>query len=508
VYIAADNQSMFWNVQSRRVGEPWLVTLGVLSLAFAVSGLSTTGTNFRLVGLDAAFALGLVGLGWVLGRIQARPEWLLLLPVGCDVVIAGLRQAQGGSTSGYSPLAILPVVWVGLLYGRRFVALITVVTGAMFALPIALIGAPLYPDSGWRSAVLWVAVALVVGTAVRNVMASQRRQTALANRRASELDRLVETQTTIATARFDVQAVLDTIVEEARALTQAAGAVVELPEGDEMVYTAGAGAATVHVGVRIARAGSMAGLALTTRETLRCRDSELDPRVDRKATTAVGARSMIVVPLVHDSRAEGVLKVYSAAVDAFDDGHVRTLELLASMIAAALARAALMGRLAEQAGTDELTGLMNRREWDSRLEQAIARSRRSGLPVSVVVLDVDGLKQVNDRDGHAAGDEYLKAVSGAWAHALRETDALGRVGGDEFAVLLEGVEELSARDTLRRLDRSLAPGHNASAGVATWRAGEDAAALVARADAAMYEAKRIAHARGRRTAGPRADRAA
>jgi diguanylate cyclase (GGDEF)-like protein len=499
---------MLNNVQGRRLGEPWLITLGVLSLAFATSGLSTPGTHWRLVGLDAAFAVGLVGLAWVLGRLHARPEWLLLLPVGCDLAIAGLRQAQGGSTSGYSPLAILPVVWVGLVYGRRAVALLTIVTGAVFALPIALIGAPLYPDSGWRNAVLWVAVALVVGTAARQVMASQRRQTSLANRRASELDRLVDTQTTIATARFDVQAVLDTIVEEALALTGADGAVVELPEGDEMVYTAGAGAAARHLGVRLAQAGSMSGLALATRETLRCRDSELDPRVDRVATAAVGARSMIVVPLVHDSQAEGVLKVYSGVVDAFDDGHVRTLELLASMIAAALARAALMQKLSEQAGTDELTGLMNRREWDGRLHQALARSRRSGVPLSVVLLDVDGLKQVNDRDGHAAGDEYLRAVSDAWAGVLRETDALGRLGGDEFAVLLEGADELAARDTLRRLERSLAAGHRASAGVATWRAGEDAAALVARADASMYEAKRVAHARGYSRRDGSAERAA
>jgi diguanylate cyclase (GGDEF)-like protein len=121
---------------------------------------------------------------------------------------------------------------------------------------------------------------------------------------------------------------------------------------------------------------------------------------------------------------------------------------------------------------------------------------------------VDGLKQVNDRDGHAAGDEYLQAVSNAWTAALRETDALGRLGGDEFAVLLEGTDEIAARDTLRRLERSLALGQRASAGVATWHAGEDGPALVARADAAMYEAKRRARARGYSRREPRADRAA
>src|SRR5690242_230930 len=140
---------MLQELQRRRwLGRPWVVTLGVLSLAFMVLGLATTGTNWPLVVADGGLAVALVGLAWLLPRVTARPEWLLVLPLGCDLVIAGLRQAQGGSTSGYSPLAILPVVWVGLTYGRRAVTLITAVTGAVFALPIALVGAPLYPASG------------------------------------------------------------------------------------------------------------------------------------------------------------------------------------------------------------------------------------------------------------------------------------------------------------------------------------------------------------------------
>ncbi len=480
--------------RQRWLGSPWVVTLGVLSLAFAGLGLGTEGTNWVLVGVAALFAASLVGLGWSLGRSSLPLAVLLILPIGCDLVITALRQAQGGSSSGYSPLTILPIVWVGLAFGRRAVGLITLVTAAMFALPILLIGPPMYPDSGWRGVVLWVIVAFVVGTGARRVMASQRHQTALATSRAAQLDRLVSTQNRIATARFEVNATLDTVVEQALMLTGAEGAVVELPEGDEMVYTAGAGAAVGHIGTRIPREGSISGLALETSQTLHCRDSEKDPRVDRAATAAVGARSMIVVPLVHDGEATGILKVYAGRVGAFDEHQAAVLELLASMIAAALVRAALMQRLAEEARTDELTGLLNRREWDQRLELALARSRRSGQPVSVLVMDVDGLKAVNDRDGHGAGDEYLQDVSRAWAGAIRETDALGRIGGDEFAVLLEGADAAAADEAARRMAAALGPGRRASIGVATWSAPEDSTELVARADAEMYAQKRRARA--------------
>jgi diguanylate cyclase (GGDEF)-like protein len=110
-------------------------------------------------------------------------------------------------------------------------------------------------------------------------------------------------------------------------------------------------------------------------------------------------------------------------------------------------------------------------------------------------MDVDGLKQVNDRDGHAAGDRYLQDVSAAWAGTIRETDSLGRIGGDEFALLLEGADGAAAADTLARLRRVDAPGRRASAGIATWQRPEEADDLVARADAAMYADKQRAHAR-------------
>ncbi|HEU0192884.1 MAG TPA: GGDEF domain-containing protein, partial [Gaiellales bacterium] len=138
-------------------------------------------------------------------------------------------------------------------------------------------------------------------------------------------------------------------------------------------------------------------------------------------------------------------------------------------------------------------------EWQRQLELALARVRRSGQPLSVIVIDVDGLKRLNDEEGHAAGDALLRRVSGRWLSALREIDYLGRLGGDEFAVILEGSDEPDAAVVLERLVGVLDADDNASAGTATWDGAEDGQSLTARADAAMYVDKR---GRGRERAWP------
>ena len=283
---------------------------------------------------------------------------------------------------------------------------------------------------------------------------------------------------------------LETVVAEARQLTGADAAVVELPDGDDLVYRAVAGTAQPFLGFRLGRNGALSGEALTTGRVLICDDIETDPRVDREACRRVGARSMVVVPLVHDGVSTGVLKVYSAVAGAFRRRDAQFLGLLANMIGTALVRADLMRKLAEQAVTDELTGLPNRRAWYAQLELAFARARRSGQPLSVIALDLDGFKQVNDRLGHAAGDRLLRTVGAHWAAVVREMDYLGRIGGDEFAVILEGADADVAASVIQRLHEALPAGQRVSSGGATWDGREDPDSLLGRADACMYDHKR------------------
>jgi diguanylate cyclase len=471
-------------------GRPLILAAGAAALAFSTARLWPARTDMPVFEAAGGVAFALLILATWLQRRQF-PTWaLLLVPIGCDLFIALLRQAQGGSNSGYSPLVLVPVVWTGLVLGRRGVFAISACTALLFALPILVEGAPLYPSNGWRGVVLWSLVSLFVGLGADRVMRTQEEHTELSTARARELDRLAETQNAIATSEFDLDAVLAAVVQEASRLTGADAAVVEIPDGDELVYRAASGTAEAFVGLRLPSATAISGLALRTGETLVCDDSETDERVDLETCRRVGARSLVVVPLRHDAQTSGVLKAYRASTNAFRPEHVRILTLLADMIGSALARAELLEKLHRLALTDELTGLANRRSWNDHLEHALARARRSGAPLSLVVLDLNGFKQVNDEQGHAAGDRLLRTVSACWSSVLRDSDILGRIGGDEFAVILDQADASVAARIAERLAASLPAGAvTAASGTATWNRREDAEGLLSRADSAMYEQK-------------------
>ncbi|MGY2128478.1 diguanylate cyclase domain-containing protein [Blastococcus sp. SYSU DS0617] len=164
----------------------------------------------------------------------------------------------------------------------------------------------------------------------------------------------------------------------------------------------------------------------------------------------------------------------------------------------------LIGTQRTLAATDPLTGIPNRRTLIERLPLAVAAAREHRTVVCVV--DLDGFKAVNDRDGHAAGDALLQAVASVLAAAVRETDTVARLGGDEFAVLAEVSESFSGEMLAERLRQAVAlvgarGGVTASIGVAEVLPDEDVAELLHRADAAMYRAKA---AGGDRTALPAA----
>jgi diguanylate cyclase len=480
-----------------RIARPVAPFLGIVALAFAASVLRTAGTNWWLVGGDGAGAAALALVALVLPWSRLPATTLLVLPVAADVVIVLLRQAQGGSTSGYAPLAILPVAWVGLTQRPRAVAVISVCTALMFGLPIAIAGAPMYPSTGWRSVILWTVVAVVMGMGANRVVAAQRRQAALARARALGLDQLVQAQTAIAAADSDLDGVMETAAEGALGLTRGEGACIELLDGDDVVCRGVAGIAANYHGLRLKADGTITGECFRTGQTLICTDSEVDTRVNRDACRMVGARSLIAVPLLHGGDVKGVLLVYSTTVHDFEGDEAQLLALLANMLGAALARAELLKQLTDLAVTDELTGLPNRRAWYRQLDLALARAGRTGQPISVLMLDVDGLKHVNDHKGHTVGDRLLEAVSRLWTSELRSTDLLGRIGGDEFGVILELTGPATALEVIARLDHSLAGHHSASTGVAVWDGSEDSTALVARADADMYEQKRARAAAAR-----------
>jgi diguanylate cyclase (GGDEF)-like protein len=146
--------------------------------------------------------------------------------------------------------------------------------------------------------------------------------------------------------------------------------------------------------------------------------------------------------------------------------------------------------------TDPLTGLANRRAWEEELRREVARARRNSHRLALVMLDIDHFKQLNDTQGHQAGDSVLAEAAASWRDAVRTTDFLARYGGDEFAMLLPDCPAEYGQTVLERIRTAIPPGCSCSAGIAYWNGAETAESLLSRADAALYEAKRA----GRNTA--------
>ena len=219
------------------------------------------------------------------------------------------------------------------------------------------------------------------------------------------------------------------------------------------------------------------------------------------ATDAQGMRSWLGVPLFMYGECEGVIAVQSSRVAAFPPEHQRLLESLALQIAAALQNA----HLYELAMVDGLTGLFVRRYFDARIDEEIERSRRYGTPFSVVMMDVDDFKKLNDTYGHLVGDRVLKAIANVVKEQMRGVDTAARYGGEELAVILPRTEMVGAYTLAERIREAIAElrittdedppralGVTASLGIAAYPeskagSGED---LVRRADRALYRAKK------------------
>jgi diguanylate cyclase (GGDEF)-like protein len=206
------------------------------------------------------------------------------------------------------------------------------------------------------------------------------------------------------------------------------------------------------------------------------------------------SRHWLIVPLVEGERRVGMIWVDDPRDRLLPTrARLQALRLFANQAVAALRAADQTVRLRHEAMHDPLTGLPNRRAFRHRLAREIEAEERFAL----VLCDMDNLKLVNDTHGHDAGDRALQLLANALRSRLRRSDEAYRLGGDEFAVILPEASRLDAAGVMRRLRDAVGQGVlesgdriEASFGVAVRQRGDDAARLVARADAALYSAKR------------------
>ncbi len=151
-------------------------------------------------------------------------------------------------------------------------------------------------------------------------------------------------------------------------------------------------------------------------------------------------RSALAVPLEGSDGVLGVLALYQQAQDAFSRDHLRILQAVSPKLALSIENSLKFHQAETSATTDYLTGLSNSRSLFVQLDGELARTRRTGTSLTVLLCDLDGFKQVNDRFGHLAGDQVLRAFASGLRDCVREYDHVARMGGDEFVLILPGLK--------------------------------------------------------------------
>jgi diguanylate cyclase (GGDEF)-like protein/putative nucleotidyltransferase with HDIG domain len=210
-------------------------------------------------------------------------------------------------------------------------------------------------------------------------------------------------------------------------------------------------------------------------------------------------RSAVAVPLEGNGRNVGVLALYHADRDAFTRDHLRILNAINTKIGMAIENALRFRQAENTATTDFMTSLPNARSLFFQLDAELARSKRNETPLTVLVLDMDGLKVINDQFGHLEGNRILGQVATGLKSTCREYDYVARMGGDEFVVLLPGLRVFDADSRVENLRQVIATAGaglfpdktlTASIGIASYpQDGTDAEQLLAEADRRMYQEK-------------------
>jgi diguanylate cyclase (GGDEF)-like protein len=323
----------------------------------------------------------------------------------------------------------------------------------------------------------------------------------LIQRQAAELDALKRISLNL-TSSLDLQVVLDAVVKEAMQLVEdAQDAHIYLFQDEKLVF----GASLKKDGEKNIQVSEPRpkGLTITVAREKRIiivEDMSDHPLYKEMAKTWQG--SIIGIPLKMSNRVIGVMNLSRTVAGEFNQAEIRLLTLLADQAAIAIINARLHAAVSHQARSDALTELPNRRALDERLDKSIAQSVNSGNPFSVVMMDLDGFKEINDNYGHKVGDDVLRQVANSMERTLRSTDFLARFGGDELTLVLSETNLTQAQLVISKIQNSLRNNPiqlpdgkvkfiGVSGGIALYPVHADTApSLIRAADEALYRAKK------------------
>jgi diguanylate cyclase (GGDEF)-like protein len=227
----------------------------------------------------------------------------------------------------------------------------------------------------------------------------------------------------------------------------------------------------------------------------------VEPGYLSDANVTTNLKSALSIPLEEDGSAIGVVSLYSRDKNAFSRDHLRVLQSLGPRLGAALSNGRKLSEAQDSAVTDYLTGLPNSRSLYLHLDAEMARSRQNGAYLAVFVCDLDGFKSINDEYGHLVGNQALKSIAAAFRECCRSYDYVARMGGDEFVLVLPGVDEVKLEESITRFRIAVEmtgmqlgfAGLSLSIGAMLFSDSNrdaDADAILAEADRRMYADKR------------------
>lgn len=242
---------------------------------------------------------------------------------------------------------------------------------------------------------------------------------------------------------------------------------------------------------------STAGLSYLKGIPVKSSDISKEPLYPWNGEESKKFSSLLTVPLKVRDRNLGVFSVYRRREEEFSKSEVEMAEIFASQAALAIMNRTYLDQFHHTAITEELTGFYNRGYFYQRLEEEINRAERASRPLSLLVIDFDHLKIINDSYGHLAGDKALKEVSKIIRACIRKVDIPARYGGDELVIILPETDNISAFQVAERIRKKVAniPFRGdirltVSIGIATYpKDTTQSQTLFERADQAMYQAK-------------------
>jgi two-component system cell cycle response regulator len=423
-----------------------------------------------------------VWLAWttyLTGSGSSPVQYLILLHLGAVALLASSRTS------------LKLALWHSLLAYASYNAQVVPEDADRGVLPAT--GTAVGPASQGEQLAVFITVLWLVAISTSALSAVNERELRRRRRDLEALTDLAESLERVADSGSIARALLDSVGD---AFGFPRGVVLAGPEGQLAVL------ASYGLEEKTARRPGRPGRSMVIEEAHDTHSTLLVRHLDRDDDpwlTALlpEAENLVVVPLSAEGRRLGalVLEHSGRAGSRIQRRVVSSLERSASYVALALRNAWLLEQVQRLAATDGLTKIANRRTFEATLERELARASRNAEHVSLVMLDIDHFKPLNDTYGHQAGDEVLRNVAAALAIECRDFDTPARYGGEEFAVVLPGCGPEEAFRIADRLREAVAAAPSitpitASAGVATFpvHAG-DGDTLVRAADDALYESK-------------------